>query len=298
MKSKKTFQRIAAIDIGSNAIKFKQFRVRTSKNLYPLELDTFKRIDLRLGKDVFETNRISEESEKRLIQELKNLSKQVKKRNVEWAGICATSATRNALNGSEVCSKIEEVCETSVKILSGRQEAYYLRDANTRKIENLKKPIYVDVGGGSTEIYMRKSSKELYESFDLGAVRIMKGKDSIKEWEKLKAFLGVVKENNADALVGIGGNIRRIFKILGLQKYSPLELKKFEEIRNNLSNMPIIERINQYGLAEDRADVIVPASDIFSYILEHSNIKKLFAIDWGICDALAYEYLNLSLIHI
>ena len=292
MKSKKTFQRIAAIDIGSNAIKFKQFRVRTSKNLYPLELDTFKRIDLRLGKDVFETNRISEESEKRLIQELKNLSKQVKKRNVEWAGICATSATRNALNGSEVCSKIEEVCETSVKILSGRQEAYYLRDANTRKIENLKKPIYVDVGGGSTEIYMRKSSKELYESFDLGAVRIMKGKDSIKEWEKLKAFLGVVKENNADALVGIGGNIRRIFKILGLQKYSPLELKKFEEIRNNLSNMPIIERINQYGLAEDRADVIVPASDIFSYMLEHSNIKKLFAIDWGICDALAYEYLN------
>ena len=292
MKSKKTFQRIAAIDIGSNAIKFKQFRITTSKNLYPLELDTFKRIDLRLGKDVFETNRISEESEKRLIQELKNLSKQVKKRNVEWAGICATSATRNALNGSEVCSKIEEVCETSVKILSGRQEAYYLRDANTRKIENLKKPIYVDVGGGSTEIYMRKSSKELYESFDLGAVRIMKGKDSIKEWEKLKAFLGVVKENNADALVGIGGNIRRIFKILGLQKYSPLELKKFEEIRNNLSNMPIIERINQYGLAEDRADVIVPASDIFSYILEHSNIKKLFAIDWGICDALAYEYLN------
>ena len=292
MKSKKTFQRIAAIDIGSNAIKFKQFRIRTSKNLYPLELDTFKRIDLRLGKDVFETNRISEESEKRLIQELKNLFKQVKKRNVEWAGICATSATRNALNGSEVCSKIEEVCETSVKILSGRQEAYYLRDANTRKIENLKKPIYVDVGGGSTEIYMRKSSKELYESFDLGAVRIMKGKDSTKEWEKLKAFLGVVKENNADALVGIGGNIRRIFKILGLQKYSPLELKKFEEIRNNLSNMPIIERINQYGLAEDRADVIVPASDIFSYILEHSNIKKLFAIDWGICDALAYEYLN------
>ena len=292
MKSKKTFQRIAAIDIGSNAIKFKQFRIRTSKNLYPLELDTFKRIDLRLGKDVFETNRISEESEKRLIQELKILSKQVKKRNVEWAGICATSATRNALNGSEVCSKIEEVCETSVKILSGRQEAYYLRDANTRKIENLKKPIYVDVGGGSTEIYMRNSSKELYESFDLGAVRIMKGKDSTKEWEKLKAFLGVVKENNADALVGIGGNIRRIFKILGLQKYSPLELKKFEEIRNNLSNMPIIDRINLYDLAEDRADVIVPASDIFSYILEHSNIKKLFAIDWGICDALAYEYLN------
>tara|TARA_B100000530_G_scaffold335223_1_gene286793 strand:- start:2674 stop:3564 length:891 start_codon:yes stop_codon:yes gene_type:complete len=292
LKSKKTFQRIAAIDIGSNAIKFKQFRIRTSKNLYPLELDTFKRIDLRLGKDVFETNRISEESEKRLIQELKNLSKQVKKRNVEWAGICATSATRNALNGSEVCSKIEEVCETSVKILSGRQEAYYLRDANTRKIENLKKPIYVDVGGGSTEIYMRNSSKELYESFDLGAVRIMKGKDSTKEWEKLKAFLGVVKENNADALVGIGGNIRRIFKILGLQKYSPLELKKFEEIRNNLSNMPIIDRINLYDLAEDRADVIVPASDIFSYILEHSNIKKLFAIDWGICDALAYEYLN------
>jgi exopolyphosphatase/guanosine-5'-triphosphate,3'-diphosphate pyrophosphatase len=292
LKSKKTFQRIAAIDIGSNAIKFKQFRIRTSKNLYPLELDTFKRIDLRLGKDVFETNRISEKSEKRLIQELKNLSKQVKKRNVEWAGICATSATRNALNGSEVCSKIEEVCETSVKILSGRQEAYYLRDANTRKIENLKKPIYVDVGGGSTEIYMRNSSKELYESFDLGAVRIMKGKDSTKEWEKLKAFLGVVKENNADALVGIGGNIRRIFKILGLQKYSPLELKKFEEIRNNLSNMPIIDRINLYDLAEDRADVIVPASDIFSYILEHSNIKKLFAIDWGICDALAYEYLN------
>ena len=292
MKSKKTFQRIAAVDIGSNAIKFKQFRIRTSKNLYPLELDTFKRIDLRLGQDVFETNRISEESEKRLIQELENLSKKVRKRKIEWAGICATSATRNALNGTEVCNKIEEVCQTPVNILSGKQEAYYLRDANTRKIENLNKPIYVDVGGGSTEIYMRNSSEEFYESFDLGAVRIMKGKDSTKEWEKLKAFLNVVKKNNADALVGIGGNIRRIFKILELQKYSPLELKKFEEIRNNLSKIPIIDRVNLYDLAEDRADVIVPASDIFSYILEHSNINKLFAIDWGICDALAYEYLN------
>ena len=216
----------------------------------------------------------------------------MRKRKIEWAGICATSATRNALNGTEVCNKIEEVCQTPVNILSGKQEAYYLRDANTRKIENLNKPIYVDVGGGSTEIYMRNSSEEFYESFDLGAVRIMKGKDSTKEWEKLKAFLNVVKKNNADALVGIGGNIRRIFKILELQKYSPLEVKKFEEIRNNLSKMPIIDRINLYDLAEDRADVIVPASDIFSYILEHSNINKLFAIDWGICDALAYEYLK------
>ena len=292
MKSKKTFQRIAAVDIGSIAIKFKQFRIRTSKNLYPLELDTFKRIDLRLGQDVFETNRISEESEKRLIQELKNLTNKVRKRKIEWAGICATSATRNAVNGNEVCSKIEEACQTPVNILSGKQEAYYLKDANTRKIENLNHPIYVDVGGGSTEIYMRNASEEFYESFDLGAVRIMKGKDSTEEWEKLKAFLNIVKKNNADALVGIGGNIRRIFKILKLQKYSPLELKKFEEIRNNLSKMPIIDRINLYDLAEDRADVIVPASDIFSYILEHSNINKLFAIDWGICDALAYEYLN------
>ena len=292
MKSKKTFQRIAAVDIGSNAIKFKQFRIRTSKNLYPIELDTFKRINLRLGQDVFETNRISEESEKRLIQELKNLSNKVRKKKIEWAGICATSATRNALNGTEVCSKIEEACQTPVNILSGKQEAYYLRDANTRKIENLNKPIYVDVGGGSTEIYMRNTSEEFYESFDLGAVRIMKGKDSTKEWEKLKAFLNVVKKNNADALVGIGGNIRRIFKILELQKNSPLELKKFEEIRNNLSKIPIIDRVNLYGLAADRADVIVPASDIFSYILKHSNINKLFAIDWGICDALAYEYLN------
>ena len=216
----------------------------------------------------------------------------MQKRKIEWAGICATSATRNALNGTEVCNKIEEVCQTPVNILSGKQEAYYLRDANTRKIENLNKPIYVDVGGGSTEIYMRNSSEEFYESFDLGAVRIMKGKDSTKEWEKLKAFLNVVKKNNADALVGIGGNIRRIFKILELQKNSPLELKKFEEIRNNLSKIPVIDRVNLYGLAADRADVIVPASDIFSYILKHSNINKLFAIDWGICDALAYEYLN------
>ena len=94
---------------------------------------------------------------------------------------------------------------------------------------------------------MRNSSEEFYESFDLGAVRIMKGKDSTKEWEKLKAFLNVVKKNNADALVGIGGNIRRIFKILELQKYSPLEVKKFEEIRNNLSKIPVIDRVNLYG---------------------------------------------------
>ena len=203
---------------------------------------------------------------------------------IEASGIGITCAS---INGTQIGGRKNIVINGAMNVAE--------RGTSSSSSGNTQQTVdrfYVDVGGGSTEIYMRKSSKELYESFDLGAVRIMKGKDSIKEWEKLKAFLGVVKENNADALVGIGGNIRRIFKILGLQKYSPLELKKFEEIRNNLSNMPIIERINQYGLAEDRADVIVPASDIFSYILEHSNIKKLFAIDWGICDALAYEYLN------
>ena len=120
----------------------------------------------------------------------------------------------------------------------------------------------------------------------------MKGKDSIKEWEKLKAFLGVVKENNADALVGIGGNIRRIFKILGLQKYSPLELKKFEEIRNNLSNMPIIERINPIWSHRRQSRCNSSRFRYFFLYFRALKYKKLFAIDWGICDALAYEYLN------
>ncbi len=294
MKTKKKFRRIATIDIGSNAIKFKQFRVRSKKSLYPLELDTFKRIDLRLGEDVFKNNKISEASEKRLIKELKSLSKKVRNREVEWAGICATSATRNASNGIEICKKIETVCGSPVKILSGREEAYYLKDANIKKIEDLDYPMYVDVGGGSTEIYLKIGETEAFESFDIGAVRIMNNKDNREEWNKLEEFLKKL-EANPTSLIGIGGNIRRIFKILQLDKNSLLDINKFEDIKNKLSGMTNSERIKLFDLAEDRADVIVPACEIFSFILQRTKISKIYAIDWGICDAIAYRYFKENL---
>ena len=113
------------------------------------------------------------------------------------------------------------MCGSPVKILSGREEAYYLKDANIKKIEDLDYPMYVDVGGGSTEIYLKIGETEAFESFDIGAVRIMNNKDNKEEWKKLEEFLKKL-EANPTSLVGIGGNIR-IFKILKLDK-TPIDI--------------------------------------------------------------------------
>ena len=108
---------------------------------------------------------------------------------------------------------------------------------------------------------------ETFESFDIGAVRIMNNKDNREEWNKLEEFLKKL-EANPTSLVGIGGNIRRIFKILKLDKNSLLDINKFDDIKDKLSGMTNSERIKLFDLAEDRADVIVLCCEIFSFILQ------------------------------
>ena len=143
--------KIAAIDIGSNAVKYKQYRLKhTSLRGHPIELDTFSRISIRLATDVLELGEISEKTSSKLIHELKRIIKKAKKRKVEWIGICATSAMRGAKNSAEVCNLIEETTDIKVNVISGIQEAYYLKYTNLSCIESKPTcPLIVDVGGGS-----------------------------------------------------------------------------------------------------------------------------------------------------
>jgi len=283
--------KIAAIDIGSNAVKYKQYRLKhTSLRGHPIELDTFSRISIRLATDVLELGEISEKTSSKLIHELKRIIKKAKKRKVEWIGICATSAMRGAKNSAEICNLIEETTDIKVNVISGIQEAYYLKYTNLSCIESKPTcPLIVDVGGGSTEVLVN-SDEVLFDSFDLGGVRCLENKDYRVEWDRLYEWLEKVNHLPVEMLVGIGGNIRSLMKLLNKKKGYPVDKQELKNLLIELEKLSIEEKINQLGLAEDRADVIVPAGKIFLEILDKTSINSVCALEWSLSDAIAFDY--------
>ena len=169
---KSEFHRIATIDIGTNGIKFKQYRIDVNKKS-KIQQDTFSRVNIRLGEDVFNYGLISENTQKKLFKELSKLIESVKKRNIKWIGICATSAMRSAENGKDICERLASELNVDVRLLSGNDEAYFLKYLNTKKIMDLNNYLSIDIGGGSTELHIKHGDEEYLQSVDLGAVRLL-----------------------------------------------------------------------------------------------------------------------------
>ncbi len=286
---KSEFHRIATIDIGTNGIKFKQYRIDVNKKS-KIQQDTFSRVNIRLGDDVFNYGLISENTQKKLFKELSKLIESVKKRKIKWIGICATSAMRSAENGKEICERLASELNVDVRLLSGNEEAYFLKYLNTKKIADLNNYLSIDIGGGSTELHIKHGDEEYLQSVDLGAVRLLQQKDSKEEWDKLDDFLNKIGYLNAEALVGIGGNIRSLLEISGKDKFTSLGYEEFITLQKKLENNSLDDRKKLFNLGDHRADVIVPATKIIERILNKTGIKDLYALNWSLCDAIAFDY--------
>lgn len=280
-----------AIDIGSNAIRLLIMSAIEYAAETKFKKVTLIRIPIRLGADVFGHQRISSVKCGQLLEAMQGFRHILSAYRVVDYRACATSAMREAANGPELMEQIREA-GIDLEIISGYEEADIIfKTGIAQMIDSNKDYLYVDVGGGSTEVtVVKKGEKVGQESFRIGTVRMLNNQTSNEEIERYKKFMRTQATHLKDAsLIGSGGNINTIFKLMN-KKYgesiSPNELKQMLDYLNRFT---FDERVEVLRLHPHRSDVIIPATQIFMWAFKYSNSKRIFVPKMGLSDGIAQQ---------
>lgn len=283
--------KFAAIDIGSNAVRLLVSNVFETGNTTFFKKDSLYRVPLRLGDDAFIRHKISEEKASKLVKTMMAFRHLMEVyQPADYLG-CATSAMREAENGQEIIEKIKKQADITIEIIDGKREAELLYANHIAEDLNKEKSyLYVDVGGGSTEVTLFSNNKTVTSSsFNIGTVRILHNLVSKSDWKNLKKWL---KEHIIDyqplSAIGSGGNINTIFELSREKEGKPLSFKKLKKIYDFIRSYSLDERITLLGLKPDRADVIIPASEIYLSILQWANISKIYIPQIGLSDGIIH----------
>jgi len=282
--------RIAAVDIGSNAIRFQVSTIVRYNERDTIKNLEYVRFPLRLGKDVFGEGRILAETEEKFIRLMKAFKILIDLYEVAAYRVCATSAFREASNGEEIARRVYEECGMPLEIISGEEEANLVNKAIFKFLDE-KNYLHIDVGGGSTELNLYVNREKIAShSFQLGSVRNMNNTEFPEAWVKLEQWVRdeVKKEFYPITAIGTGGNINKLFELSHVKnkKGKSINLAELSAVHFLISRMSVAERINQLMLNPDRADVIVPASEIYLHIMQKVKAKKIIVPDLGLKDGI------------
>jgi exopolyphosphatase/guanosine-5'-triphosphate,3'-diphosphate pyrophosphatase len=282
--------KLAAIDIGSNAARLLISEVIKNDNGKPqFNKLNLVRVPLRLGFDVFEKGEISKPKLGMIIQMMKAYGHLLNVYGVTHLKACATSAMRDARNSNDVIRKVKLETGIQINIISGDDEASYIYENHVA--ENLDKEhsyLYIDVGGGSTELTFFADGKLRYkESFNIGTIRLLKNMVNEIHWDEMRDHL---KNNTKSKLpiiaIGSGGNINKVFSLSKKKEGKPLHLDLLRDYYKELSSVSLDERIRIYQMREDRADVIVPALQIYINVMRWADINEIYVPKIGLADGL------------
>jgi exopolyphosphatase / guanosine-5'-triphosphate,3'-diphosphate pyrophosphatase len=280
----------ASIDIGSNAVRLLFANVYATHDQIVTEKATLVRIPVRLGMDVFQMGSISRHRQDLLIKTLNAFKLLIDVYQPVGYRACATAAMREATNQKEVIREIRRATGIEVEVIDGHEEARLISSCNN-PIPRNDTPwhLYVDVGGGSTEMTLFHDNNIIAsESFRIGTIRILTGHVSDEEWNMMKDWMqSWIPEEEKVICFGSGGNINKIVKLFGDQTKGSISRKKMLHAYEELGRLSLHSRVSHYGMRQDRADVIVPAAEIFLNLMKWSRIRRVIAPKFGLADGLA-----------
>lgn len=282
-----------AIDIGSNAVRLliKKVSRKESTGEDKFSKILLLRVPLRLGFDVFEKGEISPVKEERMCRLMKAYRHLMKIYEVESFRACATSAMRDAKNGKAIIKKIRKTTGIHIEIIDGQEEAQmiYNNHVECREDQN-GNYMYVDVGGGSTEINLLIDGKLVYsKSFNIGTVRILTGGVTEAAWHQMRDEIGRVTKNHAEInIIGSGGNINKLYRLIEKKdkKRKRIPIASLQNMYDKLKVLTPEARMETFNLKPDRADVIVPASEIFLCIAEVIHANYIYVPEIGLSDGI------------
>lgn len=281
---------LAAIDIGSNAARLLIAEASVYKDgTVDYTKLTLLRIPLRLGFDVFSTGVISDKKKKKLLDTIRIYKMLMDIYEVESYKACATSAMRDATNGKEIMKEIKADTGIAIDIITGMEEATILYETHIAdNLNNINSYLYIDVGGGSTEVTLFAGGQTVFkESFNIGTIRMLNDQVTEEQWEHMKWYIKThVKDYQPLEAIGTGGNINKIFSLSKRKEGKPLPLELIKDYHKELSASTVEERMHLYNLRSDRADVIVPALQIYSSIMRWAGAEEIYVPKIGLADGL------------
>lgn len=284
--------RLAAVDIGSNAVRLLFCQVYPTETFPQLKKISLIRLPIRLGEDVFLTGKISKQNETKLIKTLIAFKQLVDVYEVIDFKICATSAMREAQNSAEILSEIKTKAGVNINIIDGNMEADLIFNTHiAEKLNSNGTYLYMDVGGGSTELTLIKKGEKIDSfSFKIGTIRLKNNIVTKATWKEMKTWIANHKKNyNIDMIIGTGGNINSLYTLCGLSNYKTLRYFKLKKMDAFLNTLSIEERQLKLGLRPDRADVITHASKIYLTVMKQAGVKDMFVPKVGLADGVVNQ---------
>lgn len=281
--------RYAAIDVGSNAVRLLIADITKSEKGFGFKKNTLVRVPLRLGDDAFLDHKISGKKTEDLIKTMIAFKNLMDVYQVTQYLACATSAMREAGNGKEVIKKIKQQAAINLEIIEGEREANIIY---ANHIEDNLAPnssyLYIDVGGGSTELSIFVNKQLLAsQSFNIGTIRILDNQDKKETWVEMQNWIKLnTKGLSQLAGIGTGGNINKLYRMSGEKEGMPLSFIKLNSLYKELNSFSLKERITVMKLNQDRADVIIPACEIYLTLMKWGGVKQIYVPKVGMVDGI------------
>lgn len=296
MKKFDKIKKYATIDIGSNAIRLLISNIIVLNKSAPISTkNSLVRVPIRLGQDAFTIGEISNENIERLVDTMLSFKLLMKVHKVEKYLAYATSALRSSSNGKNIVDLILSKSGLKIQIINGKKEAELITNNAIFKFQgNHKTYCFIDVGGGSTELTLFKNQKVVIsKSFKIGGVRLINNLVSNKTWESFREWINInLKDQREIDVIGLGGNINKLFKLCGVKIGNPLTLKEIDSTLSDLEKMSYSKKILLLKLNPDRVDVIVPAGKIYQYLLKNMGSDEIIVPKIGLADGMVYELLK------
>jgi exopolyphosphatase/guanosine-5'-triphosphate,3'-diphosphate pyrophosphatase len=277
--------KLAAIDIGSNAARLQISSVLEFAGTVSFKKVEYVRFALRLGHDVFSTKRISPESEARFVKLLHCFRLLIELHEVDDYLICATSAMREAENAPDIVERVKQTLGMNIQVIDGRKEAEIISRVVRQGLLDDHPHLHIDVGGGSTELNLYVNRKKIKSrSFRIGTVRHLEQKESPAEWKLMQQWIEEhvpsPTEDRPVLAVGTGGNISKIYEMANHQSPT-IPWEDIERVKAYIASLPMEDRINQLQLNPDRADVILPAAEIYLSVMRWAKAYEMLVPNLG-----------------
>ena len=279
--------KLAAIDIGSNAIRFQVTNVTEFEGTHRFKRMEYVRFPLRLGHDVFKYQKIGPDKEDKFFRLMHAFKLLLDLYEIDDYYACATSAMRESQNGHALAQKVKQLLGLKIHIIDGEKEAELINNVVMRNLNN-DSYLHIDVGGGSTELNLITNRKKVAsKSFKIGSVRTLqhKGNEALEDlaaWVERKR----AKAEGGITAIGTGGNINKVYDLADRKGDLFMSLKKVEQVLDHVASHSIEERIHKLQLNADRADVIIPATGIYLAAMRAAGCKKIMVPDVGLKDGL------------
>lgn len=284
--------KFGAIDIGTNAARLLIGEVIKEDGRKFVNKISYTRIPLRLGESVFESGRINKRKSEQFVKTMRAFQLISELFEVRELRACATSAMREAKNQKKIKARILEATGIEVETISGNEEADLIFGTFFLMGIDKKQPfIVVDVGGGSTEISVfSNGNKEMSQSFQIGTLRLLKEKVNKEVWNDIYTWMDQhISPDEHFTFYATGGNINKAHKLLGASHIEPISFTALKGLKNDLEKLTVRQRMEQYQLKPDRADVLVPALEIYYRIMKRLDCKEIVVPKIGLSDGIVYD---------